>query len=600
MSEIRVLPAHVVNQIAAGEVVERPASVVKELLDNAIDAGATRVVVELERGGIDLVRITDNGRGIAPNELALALHPHATSKVRDASDLDRIGTMGFRGEALASIASVSRVTLRSRRDEDDSAHQIVCDGGETGEVALCAAPVGTRIDVRTLFFNTPARRKFLRTERTEQQHCVEQARTLAIAHPSIGFRVVCDGREAFDVPAAQGPRDRALALVGRELDEQMVEAHADHLDDDRGVALWGLVGLPVLARATAKGQHVFLNGRPIRDKTVSHALKEAYRGLVESGRHPLAVLMIEMDPGAVDVNVHPAKIEVRFRDGSMVHKAVYHAVREALRRADLTPVARVPEHNDPVRSGVPSFERAFSAPAPAPASPFPFAEMKRAVDAQRHEEAPAPMPAPAELPTPQRTDRVLQVHNSFLVTQDEGGMVIIDQHALHERVMFEKLKDRLAAGSLESQRLLTPAVVETTPVRVDLVERLGALFEPLGVELTTLGERTVGVVGFPSFLFEKGVEPEVFVGELLERAEEERYAELEGADSARREEALHEVLDMMSCKAAIKAGDRLSEQELDELLRLRERVERSSNCPHGRPTAIRLSIAELERQFGRT
>lgn len=603
MGEIRVLDPHVVNQIAAGEVVDRPASVVKELLDNAIDASPTRITVELEQGGIDLVRVADDGAGIAPDQLPLAIHPHATSKVRTASDLDTIGTMGFRGEALASIASVSRLMFRSRRAGDESAHQIPVEGGEVSDVTPASGPIGTSVSVRTLFYNTPARRKFLKTPRTEQGHCVEQARTLAIAHPTIGFRVVADGREVFDVPPNQQPRQRALALVGNELDEQMVEAHADAFDDRRGLALWGLVGLPVLARATNKGQHVFLNGRPIRDKTVAHAIKEAYRGLIEPGRHPLAVLMIEMDPGAVDVNVHPAKIEVRFRDGSMVHKAVYQAVRDALRRADLTPSAHVPETSGAhATSTAPTFSARFERASPAPSAPFPYAEMKRAVDTQRPYEAPAPVYEPEALPMPKRSDSVLQVHNSFLVTQDEGGMVIIDQHALHERVMFEKLRERLDTGNLETQRLLAPAVVETTTTRAALVDDLAPLFERLGVELTALGPATVGVAGFPSFLFEKGVEPEGFVAELLERAEDEGYADLpeEGTDDGRRETALHEVLDMMSCKAAIKAGDRLSETELNELLRLREQVERSSNCPHGRPTAIRLSIAELEKQFGRT
>ncbi len=616
MSEIRVLSAHVVNQIAAGEVVDRPASVVKELLDNAIDAGAMRITVELEQGGIDLVRVSDDGVGVPKEQIALTIHPHATSKVRDASDLDKIGTMGFRGEALASIASVARVSFRSRQKGDESAHELRVDGGEVHEIQPASGPVGTAVTVRTLFFNTPARRKFLKTPRTEQGHCVEQAKTLAISHPAIGFRVVADGREVFEVPPGQQPRERALALVGNELDEQMVEAHADAFDDRRGLALWGLVGLPVLARATNKGQHVYLNGRPIRDKTVAHAIKEAYRGLIEPGRHPLAVLMIEMDPSAVDVNVHPAKIEVRFRDGSMVHKAVYQAVRDALRRADLTPAVRVPEHQSQAApsisssSGAPSFSGAFTSAPPAPTGAFPYTEMKRSVDQQRHYEAPAPAyqqwnapePDAHALPTPKRADSVLQVHNSFLVTQDEGGMVIIDQHALHERVMFEKLRERLDEGNLETQRLLAPAVVETTTTRAALVDDLAPLFARLGVELTPLGPATVGVTGFPSFLFEKGVEPEPFVSELLERAEDEGYADLpeEGDASGRRETALHEVLDMMSCKAAIKAGDKLSETELSELLRLRERVERSSNCPHGRPTAIRLSIHELEKQFGRS
>ncbi len=622
MPEIRVLPPLVVNQIAAGEVVERPASVVKELTDNALDSGATRIAVELERGGIELVRVIDDGGGIPREQLPLAVHPHATSKVRDAEDLDSIGTMGFRGEALASIASVGRLSIRSRTAGSDAAYEIAVDGGEEREVRPASGPVGTRVEVRNLFYNTPARRKFLRTPQTEQGHCVEVVRRLAMAHPSIGFRVRCDGRDVIDVPAEQSPRARVLALLGNELESQVLEAHADALDDDRGILLWGLVGNPALAKQTNKHQHVFLNGRPIRDKTIAHALREAFRGLIEPGRHPLCALMIEMHPGAVDVNVHPAKTEVRFRDGGMVHKAVYHAVREALRGADLTPTATSARQTE---SG-PRFEPVVPAPSsvsgytpsagargfaqalasqPAPAQGFPYAEMKRAVEREQSEVPETTTPVRTledALPTPRRRDPVLQVHNSFLVTQDEGGVVIIDQHALHERVMFEKLKDRLAEGNLQSQHLLTPAVVETTAGRAGIVEALGGLLERLGIELTPLGPTTVGVTSFPTFLFERSVEPEPFVADLLERAEEDGYASLEDADAAdaRREEALHEVLDMMACKAAIKAGDTLSDEELGELLALRDRVERASNCPHGRPTAIRLTIAELEKQFGRS
>ncbi|HBS27866.1 MAG TPA: DNA mismatch repair endonuclease MutL, partial [Phycisphaerales bacterium] len=304
---IRVLPPLVAAQIAAGEVVERPASVVKELLDNAIDAGSVRIEVELEQGGLELVRVTDDGAGIPPEELALALAAHATSKVRDASDLDRVTTMGFRGEALASIASVSRLTIRSRTARHAGASAIDSEGDRLSEVRPAPGPVGTSVTVRNLFFNTPARRKFVRTPATEQGHCADAVRALALAHPAIGFVLRAEGRPLIDVPPGQGPRERALALLGREFSSQYAEAHADSFDDARGVALWGLVGLPVLAKPTPRSQHVFVNGRPVRDRTIQHALKDAYRGLIEPAKHPSAVLMLVLDPGAVDVNVHPAK-----------------------------------------------------------------------------------------------------------------------------------------------------------------------------------------------------------------------------------------------------------------------------------------------------
>ncbi len=641
---IRVLPALVVNQIAAGEVVERPASVVKELLDNAIDAGAGRITVELEQGGVELIRVTDDGSGIEPEQMELAVHPHATSKVRDAQDLDTIATMGFRGEALASIASVSRLSIRSRVTGSDAAALIEVEGDKVSPVRPDAGPVGTRVTVRNLFFNTPARRKFLRTAQTERTHCLDIVRSLAMSHPAIGVRVEVDGSTVLDLPPKQSAKERAFAIIGPEHEGEYVEVAADRFDDARGLALWGLAGLPTLARPTTRKQFVFLNGRPIRDKSIIHAVREAYRGLIEPGRHPAVLLMLEMSPGAVDVNVHPAKTEVRFRDQSLVHRVVYRAVQEALRGRDLTPAAKFGggfrfERTDGPRQDasveakprrVDEFIERFSS-QPEAQGGFDFQQLKQAVDEDRlamqaerervaarerelREEAErvrAQAQAAAlatdhlrssrvrdaegqgALPAVRPADRVLQVHNSFLVTQDDQGLLIIDQHALHERVMFEKLKDRIASkGALESQRLLMPTIVDTIEGRVDLLEQTGELFERLGIDAHGAGPSSVSVQAFPTFLFEKGVDPGPFVEELLERCEAEGFA-------IGSEEALHEILDMMACKAAVKAGDRMTDEELGELIRLRAEIERSSNCPHGRPTTIRLSVSELERQFGR-
>lgn len=606
---IRPLPTLLVNQIAAGEVIERPASVVKELVENALDAGAGRVAVELEQGGIELVRVSDDGCGISAEQLPLALAPHATSKIARAEDLERIGTLGFRGEAIASIASVSRMSIRSRTAEDPGASVIEAEGATVGPVRPAAGPVGTTVSVKNLFFNTPARRKFLRTVATEQGRCLDAVRDLAMAHPAVAFTVVCDGRTIVDLPPGQSPRERALAILGEELAGQLLEAHADSFDDARGLALWGLVGLPAIARATAQAQHVFLNGRVIRDKTVQHAIKEAYRGLVEPGRHPTAVLMLEMDPGAVDVNVHPAKVEVRFRDSSLVHSVVLRAVREALRAADLTPTfsaaggggVRAAEGRAILPSGgsgVSAFVEHFRRAAPGGTPGLSYGQMREELGAPAGMYASAapvqaPAPASAPLPTPVDAPRVLQVHNTYLVAQDEQGVVIIDQHALHERVMFEQLLSRvLGGGGLESQRMLAPAVVRTTPARVDRLGELAPLFDRLGIAAEPIGPADVAVHAFPTFLFDKGVDPVEFVGELLERSEAEGF-------SPGSEATLREVLDMMACKAAVKGGDRLSEAELGELLRLREATERSSNCPHGRPTSIRLTIRELEKLFQR-
>lgn len=611
---IRRLPPLVVNQIAAGEVIERPASVVKELVENALDARATLVVVELDQGGIELVRVSDDGLGMAPEDLPLAVAPHATSKIKSASDLDHVETMGFRGEALASIASVSRLSIRSRARGSESGAQIDVEGERAGAVRPASAPEGTAVTVRNLFFNTPARRRFLRTLATEQARCLDVVRDVAMSHPSIGFRATVDGRVVIDLPPGQSPRERALSILGQELEGELLEVTADQFDGAGGISLWGLVGKPSIARTTAREQRVFINGRAVRDRTIAHALREAYRGLIDPNRHPTAALMLEMDPRAVDVNVHPAKAEVRFRDSSLVHTVVLRAVREALASADLTalfsggrrvggrseilPASAPSTATHPARSFVDYFTREIPIQTGGRLS---YDALRAAMEGAREPanvepEADGPPKATGEveaLPTVRPVERVLQVHNSYLVTQDEEGVVIVDQHALHERVMFEYLLARVTRGELERQRLLTPVVVDVRPEQAERLETVGGLLERLGIEASMIGPRSAAVQAFPTFLFEKGVDPGEFLLELLARAEEEGFA----PDS---EEALREVLDMMSCKAAVKAGDRLSDTELDALLSLREGVERSSNCPHGRPTSVRLTIAHLERLFGRS
>jgi len=618
----------VANQIAAGEVVERPASVVKELLENALDAGATRVLVELEQGGIELVRVTDDGGGIPPEELPLAVAPHATSKVERAEDLEHIGTLGFRGEALASIASVSRMSIRSRTARDAGASQLDIEGDRASPVRPAPGPIGTCVSVRNLFFNTPARRKFLRTVSTEQERCVDVVRQIALAHPAVGVRLLCDGRELLDTPADQTARERALTVLGRELSPQLLDVHADRFDDSRGLALWGLAGLPAIARGSTKSQFVFVNGRAVRDRTIQHAISEAYRGLIDHARYPTVLLMIEMSPAGVDVNVHPQKAEVRFRDGSLVHSVVLRALRDALRAADLTPTIAelkptfAPGRSDPMLTptGLPGsglttdgaagsvssaqrfadYFRRFSPGAASPtlaaAEPVSYGAMREALAPPQPAATFAPE-APAFMPTP--APRVLQVHKSYLVTQDEQGVVIIDQHALHERVMFEYLLARVLSGGsgLERQRLLSPVVVEATSRQIEALPELRVLLDRIGVEAEPMGVRTIAVQAFPSFLFDRGVEPVEFMTALLEKAEDVAFLKeaVHGGETAMRD-----VLDMMSCKAAVKAGDRLSDLELSELVKLRDDVERSSSCPHGRPTSIRLTIRELEKLFGRS
>ena len=585
---IRRLPQLVVNQIAAGEVVDRPASVVKELLENAIDAGASRVDVAIERGGRDLIRVTDNGRGIPAGELLLAVTAHATSKIGSADDLNAIATLGFRGEALASVAAISRMTLVSRVPDSDEAARLDIEGDHAGETRPASGPPGTTVTIRDLFFNTPARRKFMRADATESARVTHAVEVLALAHPAIAFSLTIDGRAAVQLPAGQGQRERILDVIGPELEPELLGFSAA----EHGLVISGMAGRPGIARGTARHQTVLLNGRPISDRSITHAIKEAYRGLIDPGRYPTIVLFMEIDPRQVDVNVHPAKAEVRFRSPSLVHSAVLSVIRRRLREADLTPDLEF----QPVtlsKTGAPAeFVERFRMLNPAQKG-FVYSEVKQALAAEAPEFLDLGGDVAAEiLPTIKLVREVLQVHSSYLVTQDEHGLLIVDQHALHERVMFESLLEAVSKGPLESQRLLMPAMVEVDPSQMELLEGLRPLLERIGIEAEPAGPAAVAIHAFSSFLFDRGVEPPQFLRDMLDRAARDGI-------NTDPEAALHETLDMMSCKAAIKAGDRLSEREIAELLSRREQVERSSNCPHGRPTTLRLTIADLEKQFGR-
>ena len=619
---IRRLPPALVNQIAAGEVVERPASVVKELLENAFDAGATRVDVEIAGGGRDLIRVADDGRGIDPEDLPLAVESHATSKVIEASDLESISTMGFRGEALASIASVGRFTIESRVADHEEAWRLEVEDAVRGEPTPTSGPVGTRVEVRHLFESIPARRRFLKSETAEATRVAEVVRTLALTRPTVSFKLVSGGRTLVDLPASDDPTRRILGVLGNELEGRVLQVRGEIGDaaDDTLVTCWGLVGVPETARPTSRQQRFVLNGRAIHDRSLSHALKEGFRGLVEPGRHPVGVIHLEMSPTRVDVNVHPAKTEVRFRDARPLHGLVRRAVRAALVEADLA--RDLPIGNDvatPSRpsGGIESPPGDLEASTPARArrggeggsitaprnrgAASPSVEALRAAIAPDLEATPKPVdadtpfPVASEvLPTLVGSDAVLQVHDSFLVTQDEEGIVIIDQHALHERVMFETLSRRIGQGDLESQRQLVPEIFEADPGQVEAVELIEPLLKRLGIEVTLAGPRSIAIHAFPSLLLTRRVEATPFVSELLERV---AAGELDREDE---EAALADVLDMMSCKAAVKAGDRLRETEIAELLRMRDRIDRGASCPHGRPTHLRIPIPELERRFGRS
>ncbi len=611
------------NRIAAGEVIERPAAVVKELVENAIDAGATQIHVDVEDGGRELIRVIDNGAGIDPADLALAFASHATSKLVSDDDLFRISTMGFRGEALASIGSVSHARILSRQPGTDAAYEIFNRGGAISDPQAAAGNAGTVVEVRNLFFNTPARRKFIKGAPTEYGHISEMLLRLALPYPAVGFKLTHNGRSTLTLPISSG-EERWLAAWPDDFRDSRLAV--DFRDAE--IRLRGMIGLPELARPTAKYQFLYLNGRHIRDKFIQHALREAFRGLTEPGRYPAAILMLEIPAGDVDVNVHPSKTEVRFRDGGRIHGLVLSGVREKLLGSDLTPSA-VPmradlpgqaanENRADLREQLAAFFRAGPASVGSGEGSPGDAQLPAFTSSQRPtSNSQLPIPSGADSTTVSSPGRstmdlgrdiardaggstfalkpvpstAIQLHNSYLVAQSDDGMIIIDQHALHERIMYEELLARITRGPLESQRLLIPIVVPASSRQIALLEPVRPILERLGIEVAAFGPDSVAVQSFPSFL--EKLDPGEFVTDLLERGEQE-LLDLHG------EELLHEVLDMMSCKAAVKAGDPLTPAEIEALLARRDLVERSSNCPHGRPTTLRLSLRDLDKQFKRT
>ena len=574
---IRKLSTILINQIAAGEVVDRPASIVKELVENAIDAGSTRVAIQLLHGGKDSIRITDNGTGIAPDELTLAVTPHATSKITEEADLSAIASLGFRGEALASIGSISHLVIKSRRKEDESGTQIEVNGGVMAQPKPVAASVGTAVDVKRLFFNTPARRKFLKSDGAETTRVRDVVQRLAASHHDVAFTFVSGEKTLLEYPS-QSSKERILSIFGRELDGELVE-FAGAIKD---VTLWGLVGKPSISRPTSRHIRVHVNGRSISDSSITHALKEAFRGLIEPKRWPTAAIFLEMEPSLVDVNVHPQKSEVRFSDRDSIWRLVNKTIASALAKEDIVP-AYIPTVNAGMQSSGAGFQASFG----------PTSTPSFSVDQTRSAVTGIELPSQATpLPTIMGPDSVMQVQKCFLVTQDEQGILIIDQHALHERIMFEEFSERIAKGNLESQRLLVPDAFDADSGQLDAIQIHRPLFEKLGIDVSASGPASISVYALPTLLVSRNVDGASFIRELLDKLGQSNFPSSE-------EEVLSEVLDMMSCKAAIKAGDYLNPRELADLLKKRKEIERGSNCPHGRPTTMRLSIEELEQRFGR-
>jgi len=594
MGQIVVLDQNMVNMIAAGEVIERSASVVKELMENSIDAGATKITVSIEDGGRKLISVADNGCGMDGEDLASAFEPHATSKVKTSSDLRSISTLGFRGEALASIASVAQVRAVSRTKDLPGGNCFEIDCGNKSSASPCSADYGTTVQVRDLFYKLPARRKFLKTASTEMTHITERFTRIALANGDLDMTLIHNGRELYRLPTSQSLRRRIAQLFSAQISEGLIETQSD----EKGLHIFALLGRPSIARTNNKFQYVFLNGRFIRDKFISHAIKEAYRGTLEPDRFPVVFLFTQIPYEDIDVNVHPTKIEVRFYNANLVHSQILGCLREKLLGTNLETPAKLPStaHASKQQELDPAARFRSQKIADAMAE---FFKKHRPVHTQQqfeHRAGTQERQAGYEIrdkryekPYPQR--EFLQIHDSFVVAQTDDGFVIIDQHALHERIIYEDLRRRIQKSKLESQKLLIPESFELTDAQADTLKTSAELIEKLGIELEPFGPRTMAIQAFPIIL--STVTPLDFVRDLLDLLTDEGL----GLDAER---LLDEVLNMAACKAAIKAGQKLSDSEIEQLLADRERLECASRCPHGRPTTINFSISDLEKQFKRT
>ncbi len=602
MSKIRILPDALASQVAAGEVVERPAAVVRELVENSLDAGATHVEVHVQRGGASLIRIVDNGSGMDREDALLCLERHATSKIRTKEDLAAISTFGFRGEALPSIASVSRFRLATRTADTLAGTEIEVNGGKMSGVRDYGGAPGTVIEVRSLFYNVPARRKFLRTENTENAHLEQQFRLHAIANPQSAFTLTRDGDVVFHLPATQDMLERIRGLVGDDLAQRLIPVPRE---ERRGITVHGFIGGPGLSRSGRQQQITFLNGRSIESPSIHYGLREGYHTALMKGQHPVTFLFIEMDPHAFDINVHPAKKEARFHDGNAVREvvalAVHHALAESRRlpeghpssRAERPPVDVIlPQIVDHPRSRAPDVTQTLLS--------IPKAE-QHALRADWS--APPTRTAPSTIQSPPKatandephteadTFRIIGVlNNLYVLMEGKEGLVLMDQHAAHERVMFEKMRAAMERDGVPSQRLLIPLTLQVSPRDADLITRNLEALSKLGVEAQPFGPNIFKIDAIPTFL--KTDDPLAWLNQVIE--------ELSALSSKSSSTRLGEdMIATTACRHAVKANDILAGPELRALLNDMFKCEMPYCCPHGRPTLIQISYPELERKFGR-
>jgi DNA mismatch repair protein MutL len=621
MSRIHLLSPRLANQIAAGEVVERPASVAKEVLENALDAGATRVDVDVEAGGSKLIRIRDNGRGIEAEDLPLALARHATSKIASLEDLEAVQSLGFRGEALASIGSVSRLRLTTNTDAGSG------EGSGEGSSAFCEGrdmdvqikpaphPQGTTVEVRDLFFNTPARRKFLRTEKTEFNHLEEVVKRLALSRYDVGFSLRHNQKVIHNLKpgVSQAEKQRRVATVcGPAFMEQALYIEAEVPGSEPGSAgykLWGWVGLPTFSRSQADLQYFFVNGRVIRDKLVAHAIKQAYRDVLYHGRHPAYVLYLELDPASVDVNVHPTKNEVRFRDGRAVHNFIFSSLHRSL--AEVRPQDQLTEPGisagdglvvNPDTGEVSQERLAWGAPTPLASavgsgaySRFTPSSVAPGQTMEQIRSYGAVHPAPAGLPRQEKEEDIpplgyalAQLQGIYILAENAQGLVLVDMHAAHERITYERLKLARSEEGIRSQPLLVPQAVAVSQREVSVAAEHAALFQRLGMEVAVGGEESLLIRQIPVTLRDSDVEQLLrdVLSDLIEYGSSDRI-----------EAHMDEILSTMACHGSVRANRRLTIPEMNALLRDMEETERSGQCNHGRPTWAQLSLDELDKLF---
>ena len=568
------LEEHVINQIAAGEVVIRPSNVVKELVENSIDAMATNISIYIEDGGVKYLKIIDDGEGISESDLSLAVLPFATSKVKTLDDIDGVGTLGFRGEALASIGSVSRLTLTSKTKESLNANTIVVDNGNCSGVTPASHVEGTTVEVRQLFGRVPARKKFLKSFRSETSAISEVVKQVAVARPEVGITLFSGNRKIKDFRGNGTPRSRALAVLGNELESLM----CDCIYKSGDYHISGVIGQPELATNISRKFYLVVNGRVIKDRSLLHAVREGYRGLIHPGFTPVGVIWIDIPNHEIDVNVHPQKTEVRFSSPDAVFRLIQRGVYESINKSSFTPSIKLADISE-TYSKFKNINKNIELPSTAK-------QELNTKDSVANENN-------FKWSYSVENAKWLRVNKTFIVVSDSQGLLLIDHHALHERILFEKIMSRLETSSLVKQDMIVPLIVKADEHQQIILETIQPLLSKISINAESVGAAGIMIHGFPDLLLARKVDPVKFLLELLSKAESFDL-------SNDLELVLHAVIDMMACKAAVKAGDNMSDREINDLLNLREEVERSDRCPHGRPTSLRISIKELERMFGRS